>query len=173
MRCGINLYKLLNYKSNDKNLTIVYSIFIIKKTTEELAATLVDWLDGNDIKNIIYKNNAKKVFRKGRCDMVPVIDNIETGNNIRRIMQNQGLTVKDVKKYLGLGCLQSIYRWMNGANVPSIDNLYALSNLFQMPIDEIVRGNRPKIEPRDEHYYSMRKRMLAYCRLSKKYLSYD
>ena len=34
--------------------------------------------------------------------MVPVIDNIETGNNIRRIMQNQGLTVKDVKKYLGL-----------------------------------------------------------------------
>lgn len=29
MRCGINLYKLLNYKSNDKNLTIVYSIFII------------------------------------------------------------------------------------------------------------------------------------------------
>lgn len=29
--------------------------------------------------------------------MVPVIDNIETGNNIRRIMQNQGLTVKDVK----------------------------------------------------------------------------
>ena len=96
--------------------------------------------------------------------MVPVIDNIETGNNIRRIMQNQGLTVKDVKKYLGLGCLQSIYRWMNGANVPSIDNLYALS---------IVRGNRPKIEPRDEHYYSMRKRMLAYCRLSKKYLSYD
>ena len=89
--------------------------------------------------------------------MVPVIDNIETGNNIRRIMQNQGLTVKDVKKYLGLGCLQSIYRWMNGANVPSIDNLYALSNLFQMPVDEIVRGNRPKIEPRDEHYYSMRK----------------
>lgn len=29
MLCGIDLYKLLNYKSNDKCLTIVYSIFII------------------------------------------------------------------------------------------------------------------------------------------------
>lgn len=29
MLCGIDLYKLLNYKSNDKHLTIVYSIFII------------------------------------------------------------------------------------------------------------------------------------------------
>ena len=28
MLCGIDLYKLLNYKSNDKYLTIVYSIFI-------------------------------------------------------------------------------------------------------------------------------------------------
>lgn len=29
MFCGIDLYKLLNYKSNDKYLTIVYSILII------------------------------------------------------------------------------------------------------------------------------------------------
>ena len=29
MLCGIDLYKLLNYKSNDKYLTIVYSILII------------------------------------------------------------------------------------------------------------------------------------------------
>ena len=29
MLCGIDLYKLLNYKSNDKYLTIVYTIFII------------------------------------------------------------------------------------------------------------------------------------------------
>lgn len=29
MRCGIDLYKLLNYKSNYKYLTIVYSILII------------------------------------------------------------------------------------------------------------------------------------------------
>lgn len=29
MLCGIDLYKLLNYKSNDKYLTVVYSILII------------------------------------------------------------------------------------------------------------------------------------------------
>jgi len=66
-----------------------------------------------------------------------VIDNIVNRTIIiRRIIVNQGLTVKNVKSILGLGCLQSIYRWMNGANVPSIDNLYALSNLFQMPVDK-------------------------------------
>lgn len=29
--------------------------------------------------------------------------------------------------------------------MPTIDNLYALSQLFQMPIDAIVRGNRRAI----------------------------
>ena len=26
--------------------------------------------------------------------------------------------------------------------MPTVDNLYALSELFQLPMDEIVRGNR-------------------------------
>ena len=32
-----------------------------------------------------------------------------------------------------------------GVNMPTIDNLYALSELFQVPIDAIVRGNRAPI----------------------------
>lgn len=34
-----------------------YCIDILNKTSEQLAATCVNWLDGADIKNIIYKNN--------------------------------------------------------------------------------------------------------------------
>ena len=41
--------------------------------------------------------------------------------------------------------MQSVYRWIDGVNMPTIDNLYALSALFQLPIDEIVRGNRAPI----------------------------
>ena len=77
--------------------------------------------------------------------MFPIIDKRETGINLRRIMDNQGITVKDVQKYLGLGSVQSIYHWLNGQSMPTIDNLYALSELFQIPIDLMVCGNREKI----------------------------
>lgn len=77
--------------------------------------------------------------------MFPLINKQETGVNLRRIMDMRGITPKDVQEYLGLGCVQSVYRWIDGINMPTIDNLYALSELLQVPIDEIVRGNRAPI----------------------------
>lgn len=80
--------------------------------------------------------------------MFPLINKQETGINLRRIMDKRGLSAKNVQEYLGLGCVQSVYRWIDGINMPTIDNLYALSELFQLPIDSIVRGNRNLIAPR-------------------------
>ena len=77
--------------------------------------------------------------------MFPLIDKRETGVNLRRIMDMRGITPKDVQEYLGLSCVQSVYRWTDGVNLPTIDNLYALSELLQIPIDAIVRGNRAPI----------------------------
>ncbi len=96
--------------------------------------------------------------------MVPLINKRETGVNLRRIMDMRGITPKDVQEYLGLGCVQSVYRWTDGVNMPTIDNLYALSELLQVPIDAIVRGNRAPvtsgiiIKPLD----SRERRMWAY-----------
>ena len=59
--------------------------------------------------------------------MFPLINKRETGVNLRRIMDMRGITPKDVQEYLGLGCVQSVYRWIDGVNMPTIDNLYALS----------------------------------------------
>lgn len=77
--------------------------------------------------------------------MFPLINKRETGINMRKIMDLRGITPKDVQEYLGLGCVQSVYRWIDGVNLPTIDNLYALSELFQVPIDAIVCGNRAPI----------------------------
>ena len=79
--------------------------------------------------------------------MFPLIDKRETGVNLRRIMDKHGITVKDVQKYLGLSSVQSIYHWLNGITMPTIDNLYALSELLQVPIDAIVCGDRKTILP--------------------------
>lgn len=79
--------------------------------------------------------------------MFPLINKRETGINLRRIMDKCGISVKDVQKYLGLSSVQSVYHWLNGITMPTIDNLYALSELLQVPIDAIVCGNRKAILP--------------------------
>ena len=78
--------------------------------------------------------------------MFPIIDKKQTGINLRRIVEKRGITAKDVQQYLHLGCVQSVYRWFNGQSMPTIDNLYALSELLQVSIDTIVCGNRKSMK---------------------------
>lgn len=75
-------------------------------------------------------------------NMYPTIDMKATGLCIHKIMNQRKLTVKDVQSYLNLSCVQSIYHWLSGKSMPTIDNLYALSELFQLPIDTMIVGNR-------------------------------
>ena len=77
----------------------------------------------------------------GKC-LIPVINMRKTGINLRLLMDKKGISVKDVKDYLGLTSIQSVYNWLNGLNMPTIDNLYALSQMLDVSIDEIVRGNK-------------------------------
>ena len=44
-----------------------------------------------------------------------------------------------------VGSIQTVYNWCNGLNMPTIDNLYALSQLLRVPIDVIICGNRKTI----------------------------
>lgn len=39
---------------------------------------------------------------------------------------------------LSMSCPQSVYAWYNGRTMPSLDNLYGLSRLFQCSIDDLV-----------------------------------
>ncbi len=78
----------------------------------------------------------------GEKCMVPIINMRETGINLRLLMDKKGISVKDVKDYLGLTSIQSVYNWLNGLNMPTVDNLYALSQVLDVSIDEIVRGNK-------------------------------
>lgn len=90
----------------------------------------------------MYSNES---LNTGKHECYPVIDKIRTGSRIRQLMREKSLTVKDIKEYLALASVQGIYLWLNGSTIPSIDNLYALSELFQVPMDEIVCGSRKPI----------------------------
>ncbi len=77
--------------------------------------------------------------------MLPLINKKKTGINLRLLMDERGLTVKDIQQYLKLGSVQSVYHWLNGISLPTVDNLYALSYLFQVPVDDMLCGTRPRI----------------------------
>ena len=88
----------------------------------------------------IHQKKARKVDVMQKN--LPKIDMYKTGQNIKRIMLEQCMTVKDIQEYLGLAAPQSIYHWFDGRSLPTVDNLYVLSELFGMPIDMMVRGDR-------------------------------
>jgi len=94
--------------------------------------------------------------------MFPMIDKKETGLNLRRIMDCRGFSVKDVQEYLGLASVQSIYHWLNGISMPTIDNLYALSELFGLSIDDMVCGNRKKKSVAFGTKEALNNRIMAY-----------
>lgn len=68
----------------------------------------------------------------------PVIDLIATGRNILRLRKDRGLTVADLQRFFGFDAPQAIYKWQQGKSLPSTDNLYALSWLLGVSIEEIL-----------------------------------
>lgn len=78
----------------------------------------------------------------GMKNKVQGIDMYRTGQNIKKIMRMRGLKVRDVQEYLGLAAPQSVYHWFDGRALPSVDNLYLLSELFHVPMDMLICGGR-------------------------------
>ena len=68
----------------------------------------------------------------------PVIDLVATGENIRRLRLERGMTVRDLQNYFGFEEPRAIYKWQKGESLPTVDNLYALGTLFEVPMEQIL-----------------------------------
>lgn len=68
----------------------------------------------------------------------PTIDLMRTGANIVRLRKAAGLTVHDLQMVFGFNSLQAIYKWQNGAALPTVDNLIVLAALLHVRIDDIL-----------------------------------
>ena len=69
---------------------------------------------------------------------VPIIDMEATGENIKRLREIQGISVRQIQEVLGFTNPQAIYKWQKGDNLPSIDNLVILASLLGTSIDDII-----------------------------------
>ena len=69
---------------------------------------------------------------------LPVIDMIRTGQNIGRLRKQAGLSVRDLQDIFGFATPQAIYKWQQGAALPTIDNLVVLAAVLQVRMDDIL-----------------------------------
>lgn len=74
--------------------------------------------------------------------MLYQIDKKETGKRIKELAEQRGLTPTVIKELICLGSTQAVYKWYWGNNLPSVDSLFFLSQLFDVPIDDILVKER-------------------------------
>ena len=69
---------------------------------------------------------------------LPVIDMVRTGQNIGRLRKQAGLSVRDLQEIFGFATPQAIYKWQQGAALPTLDNLVVLAAVLQVRMDDIL-----------------------------------
>lgn len=89
----------------------------------------------------------KKIRECSRIrDCGDTIEPVLTGRLLRMRLWKAGLSVRQVQGVLGLECPQSIYRWLSGQALPSVENLYILHRLLGCSMDKlIVTRDRPDL----------------------------
>ena len=70
--------------------------------------------------------------------MLPTIDMVATGNNITKLREQAGMTVRDLQDVFGFASPQAIYKWQNGISMPTVDNLIVLSAVLNVKVEDIV-----------------------------------
>lgn len=74
----------------------------------------------------------------------PNVNLVKTGALLKNKTKEYNMTVKELQDYLKLSCPQPIYRWYKGQVLPSVDNLYLLSRLFDVHMEELLVINEYK-----------------------------
>ena len=76
----------------------------------------------------------------------PTLDVKATGVRIRELRKERHLKVEEIARFMGFESEQAVYKWQRGDSLPTVDNLYALSRLFETSVDDILRGSREEDE---------------------------
>ena len=71
----------------------------------------------------------------------------KTGKRIRKLLLEQGYTIRVIQGAFGFENPQAIYKWLSGKSLPSIDNFIILSRLLHTTIEDIlvIDGDIPRL----------------------------
>ena len=68
----------------------------------------------------------------------PEIDVKATGLNICSRLKEREILKSELRLYLGYTSAEAIYRWPEGKNLPTLQNLYAISRILGISINELL-----------------------------------
>ena len=73
---------------------------------------------------------------------IPTINIVATGQNINALRIKANMSIKDMQVVFGFTTPQAIYKWIHGMNLPTIDNMVILAEMFNVTVDEIIAVER-------------------------------
>ena len=75
----------------------------------------------------------------------PVIQEVKTGKKLKEMRMKNGIKVSSVCKSMGGISAQAVYKWERGDGLPTIDNLLALSILYNARMEDLLVYERTEI----------------------------
>ena len=65
---------------------------------------------------------------------------MELGNQLQKLREKHDMSQQDLAEKLNVS-RQAIYKWEHNKGYPDIENLIALSDVFQVTVDEMIRSD--------------------------------
>lgn len=77
----------------------------------------------------------------------PEYDMKVIGQNLRRLREAKNLSVEEVREYLCLGSVQTVYKYEKGKSYPQVDSMFALMELYEADLKDIICVHEEGLEP--------------------------
>ncbi len=89
----------------------------------------------------------------------PEYDMKVVGQNLKRLRMAKNLTVDYVREYLCLGSVQAIYKYEKGKSYPQADTMFALMELYDADLNDIVKNHEE--DEKSSSFHFTKNRMAA------------
>ena len=71
------------------------------------------------------------------------------GSQLKRFRESKSFSQEDVARKVGV-TRQAVYKWESNKSYPDIENLILLSKLYEVTIDELIKGSEDAREELDQ-----------------------
>lgn len=117
----------------------VWEMFSFLQTLiPDMLQTLKDTRTGSSTGKLVIRDGRKLRRYKEMEPMYLQVLQKETGRQIKKLLVENGYTVKDVQNAMGFENPQAVYKWISGRSLPSLDNFVILSRLLHTSIEDIL-----------------------------------
>lgn len=73
-----------------------------------------------------------------KLDGILRIDEIATGNKIKKLITESGLSIKQISEKMMFTTPTPVYKWIKGRSMPTIDNIVVLAFILGVKVDDII-----------------------------------